>query len=78
MVFSVAFGLGHLVQGRAAAVITRSPGGPEARRAATAVEALAGAPPLVVELGEVGGEGRVLEPAGSGWQSRAATHSPRR
>ena len=32
--------------------------------AATIVEALAGGSPLVVELGEVGGEGRILEPVG--------------
>ena len=44
VVFSVAFGLGHLVQGRDAAVITGLLGARK-HAAATAVEALAGALP---------------------------------
>ena len=42
----------------------RRRGGPGSRPRPPAVEALAGALPLVVELGEVGGEGRVLQARG--------------
>ena len=58
VVFSVAFGLGHLVQGRDATVITGLLGGRK-HAPATAVEAFAGALPWSWSSASVGGEGRV-------------------